>query len=322
MKHRILIQSLIISILIFSCKQKNDNASDVPIEQIEEYSSNDKSTAEDSEVKKNDFPELGPDFSPEGSRIAYYSYIDSEWSTSRIYLINTDGTNKKELTTNDTIGFHTEPVWSPDGGRIGYTSFLEEGARMMSIDSDGTNLKQLTTVTENGFHMFSAWDLTGEGYYFFHWPFGEDFKPDAYYTNGDNITRLTTDGITNRPQLAADGTLFISKIVDLENNVYSKHILDKKTKKVTDVPELEGWFISRDQVLKQKDHDQGTTFILEDLNGTDLKEVGTVSHKSLMFAKIDPNRQFVAYNTSFDDGAEIYLLDINSGKNIKLTKND
>lgn len=322
MKKNIVILIILIAGIGFACKRNKDKADKLTEEISQKDTLNMDSEASPQVGDKDNFPELGPDFSPGGSRIAYYSYIDSEWSKSRIYLINTDGSNKMQLTTNDTIGFHTEPVWSSDGGRIGYTSFLEEGSRMMSIDSDGTNLKQLTTVTENGFHMFSAWDLTGEGYYFFHWPLGDDFKPDAYYANGDNITRLTTDGITNRPQLAADGTLFISKIVDLENNVYSKHILDLNTKKVTDVPELEGWFVQGDNVLKQKDHEEGTTFILENLNGTDLKEIGTVSHKSLMFAKIDPNRQFVVYNTSFDDGAEIYLLDINSGKNIKLTQND
>jgi Tol biopolymer transport system component len=322
MKKKFMIMIVLITGVYFSCKRDTNKANKLAGEITQRDTVNVDGDGSLKETNEKNFPELGPDFSPEGSRIAYYSYIDSEWSKSRIYLINTDGTNKRELTTNDTIGFHTEPVWSPDGGRIAYTSFLEEGARMMSIDSDGTNLKQLTTVTENGFHMFSSWDLNGEGYYFFHWTDGEDFKPDAYYTNGDSVTRLTTDGITNRPQLAADGTLFISKIVDLKDNVYSRHILDKKTKKVTDVPELEGWFISGDRVLKQEDHDKGTTFILEDLSGTDLKEVGTVSHKSLMFAKIDPNRQFVAYNTSFDDGAEIYLLNINSGNTIKLTQND
>ncbi len=322
MTHRILILTLVLSCVNLSCKENTDKANLNGLEDPKKDSLGSKTGPEGRTVKNDSFPDLGPSFSPDGSEIAFYSYINSEWNVSRIYLVNTNGTELRELTTKDTIGFHTEPIWSLDGRRIAYTSFLEEGARMMSIDRNGDNLKKLVSVSENGFHMFSSWDSAGDGYYFFHWPAGEDFKPDAYHAIGDKVTRLTTDGITNRPQVAANGTLYLSKIINLEKNLYSKHILDKNSGKVTEMPNLEGWFIVGNHVIKQKDHDEGTTFILEDLEGNDIKELGTVPYKSVMFGKTDPDVNYVAYNTSFDDGSEIHLLEIATGKLIKLTQNE
>lgn len=322
MTHRILILAVIFSCFNLSCKENRDKTDTNNLEDSKMDSPKNEAELERRTVKNDSFPDLGPSFSPDGSKIAFYSYINSEWNVSRIYLMNSDGTEVRELTKKDTLGFHTEPIWSPDGRRIAYTSFLEEGARMMTIDRNGDNLKKLVSVSENGFHMFSSWGPAGDGYYFFHWPAGEDFKPDAYHAIGDKITRLTTDGITNRPQVAANGTLYLSKIIDLEKNLYSKHILDRNSGKVTDVPNLEGWFIVENHVIKQKDHDEGTTFILEDLEGNDIKELGTVPYRSVMFGKTDPEVNYVAYNTSFDDGSEIHLLEIASGKLIKLTQNE
>ncbi len=316
--HRLILLIPLVLSLNISCKQGNGRARTTETVQMDST----KAAAEPKELAvSSPFPDLGPDFSPDGSQIAFYSYTNKDYSVSRLYIMRTDGTELRELSTRDTLGFHTEPKWSPDGQRIAYTSFLETGARMMVIDREGSRPQKLASVSENGFHMFSSWDASGEGYYFFHWPNNEGFEPDAYYAHGGKVIQLTHDGITNRPQLASNGSLFINKIVDLEQNLFDKYILDPGSRELQKIPQLEGEFISGDRVIKQKEDDQGTTFVLEDLNGKDLKELGTVPYSSLMFSRIGPKGRFVAYNTSFEDGAEIHLLDARTGKYRKLTQN-
>ncbi len=58
-----------------------------------------------------------PDFSPDGSQLAYMSTQGGNWD---IYIVNRKGGTPRQLTTypgNDGL-----PVWSPDGSQIGYVS--------------------------------------------------------------------------------------------------------------------------------------------------------------------------------------------------------
>lgn len=266
-------------------------------------------------------PDLGPNFNPVNSELAYYSYVGEDQAMARIFVSKLDGSDVREISSLDSIGFHTEPKWSRDGKRIAYTNFLGEGARIMAVDADGKNLTQLATVTEDGFHMFSSWDVSGEGYFFFHWPKG-GFTPDAYYAKDDQVKRLTDNGKTNRPQMTADGHLFINRIETVDPYVATKQLYSLEKKAVIkDMPELEGEFIDGNYSVKAVENEDSTTFILEDLQGKDLKELGTIPYKNVMFATIDQNLEYVAYNTDFADGAEIHLLKTSTGEIIKLTKN-
>lgn len=302
---------VVLTLLMGACQQEQKN-------EVEQTSQ--ETTAVDDSVPKGS-PDLGPNFNPVNSELAYYSYIGEDQSTARIFVSDIDGGNVREVSALDTIGFHTEPKWSRDGKRIAYTNFLGEGARIMAVDADGQHLSELATVTEDGFHMFSSWDLSGEGYFFFHWPKGS-FAPDAYYAKGGQVERLTENGKTNRPQMTADGHLFINRIESADPYVATKQLYDLKRKEVIkDIPKLEGEFIDGNYAVKALENEDSTTFILEDLQGKDLRELGTVPYKKIMFATIDSRQEYVAYNTDFADGAEIHLLHIQTGEIIKLTKN-
>ena len=72
-----------------------------------------------------------PNISPDGKRVVYTRNgmdVMTDKRTSRLWLINSDGTNNVPLTGNDvseSIG-----VWSPDGSRIIYTSSTEHGSEL------------------------------------------------------------------------------------------------------------------------------------------------------------------------------------------------
>lgn len=306
---------LVISLMTISCKQKTGS------DQVKEQdASRVDSTLVKKEEKKTGTPDLGPNFNPIGPEIAYYSYVDGAQNKARIFISDLDGGNLREVSTLDSIGFHTEPKWSRDGKKIAYTNFVDDGAKIMAVTTDGNSLEELAKVTENGFHMFTSWDLSGEGYFFFHWP-KEGFTPDAYYAKGGKVERLTENGRTNRPHMTESGKLYVNRIDDLENYVVTKQLFDLKTKSTLDIPKLEGEFITGGHAIKSVENEDSTTLILEDLEGNDLKELGIVPYKGIMFTTIDKDLKHVAYNTSFEEGAEIHLLEISSGEIIKLTEN-
>ena len=57
--------------------------------------------------------ESGPTWSPDGTKIAYRSYVGGNYD---IYVMDADGGNKIRLTTH--AGVDNTPHWSPDGTKI------------------------------------------------------------------------------------------------------------------------------------------------------------------------------------------------------------
>jgi TolB protein len=107
--------------------------------------------------------ELNPNWSPNGASIAYEVNRLFDERQSDIWLMNADGSDKRQLT--DTRFFETYPAFSPDGTRIAFSGDrdnrnLSKGrlGRGFEIYTMATNGSDVTRVTDNrGADLFPDW---------------------------------------------------------------------------------------------------------------------------------------------------------------------
>lgn len=76
--------------------------------------------------------DFSPSVSPDGQKIAFYSYIDN---TPQILIINLDGSHKEQITKSNlwSIG----PIWSAKGDQI----YFSQGEGMATMDVASINLR-------------------------------------------------------------------------------------------------------------------------------------------------------------------------------------
>jgi Tol biopolymer transport system component len=117
------------------------------------------------------------EFSPDGTKIAYVN-IPPQHSNSSVYVIDSDGSNVRRVTSLDTNSYH--PTWSPNGYRImfmRYTPFV--GYTLHSIESDCNNTVESEENCDIQLHT-----TTGYGSWFPAWGFGaEADAPDLIVTD-------------------------------------------------------------------------------------------------------------------------------------------
>jgi Tol biopolymer transport system component len=86
-----------------------------------------------------------PAYSPDGSKIAFYSDLSG---SGDIYVMNADGSDTVNITYNlpapDTVRYG-RPAWSPDGSKIAFVmTGGDPGTYIGVMNADGSGLTQLT----------------------------------------------------------------------------------------------------------------------------------------------------------------------------------
>ncbi|MHC4060260.1 MAG: FlgD immunoglobulin-like domain containing protein, partial [Planctomycetota bacterium] len=100
---------------------------------------------------------IAPDWSPDGTRIAFVSMRDGN---HEIYLMNADGSGQVRLTTNTVYDF--TPTWSPDGSLIAYSADATGGNRweVYVMDTAGGNVRRVTHMPPSRTAINPDWQPT------------------------------------------------------------------------------------------------------------------------------------------------------------------
>ena len=102
--------------------------------------------------------EKDPDWSPDGTRIAFECYQDDDYRSlgkvtnrpiSDVYypgdicVMNADGSGFERLTGDE--GDEADPAWSPDGGMIAFTSSRDRQRDIYVMNADGSGVRRVTS---------------------------------------------------------------------------------------------------------------------------------------------------------------------------------
>jgi Tol biopolymer transport system component len=149
--------------------------------------------------------ELGPQYSPDGSRVAFASDRSGDWE---IWTCNSDGSSPKRLTFIGRVHFG---VWSPDGHQIGFHAGTGVGGAYQNyqVDVDGGSPRRISTDPKQ-IDFCPSWSQNGHWIYF---GSARNHRPQIWRmpSGGGVATQITRDGGMHT-QEAEDGMLYYTKV--------------------------------------------------------------------------------------------------------------
>lgn len=108
-------------------------------------------TGEEQKITSNKVIDGHPDWSPDGTKLVFSSFVDKQGNpsgTADIYTINIDGTDLTQLT--DSVHEDNDAEWSPDGKYIVYKSTdntkINGREEIYVMNADGSSKRRLTTT--------------------------------------------------------------------------------------------------------------------------------------------------------------------------------
>ncbi len=128
----------------------------------------------------------GPDPSPTGDAVVFYSRYDPE---GHLYIVRGDGTGLRQLTADRFID--RMPRWSPDGRSIAFFSNRDGDYELWTIRPDGSELRQLSRAGGG----FVAWSPDGSKIATYRAP-----RPARKQEGGAYIFEVSGPG-PNQPQM-------------------------------------------------------------------------------------------------------------------------
>ena len=116
---------------------------------------------QDERLIADDLHAVWPTWSPDKTRIAFYSSIDERIANYALFVIDADGSNLTQLAQE--IGVEGWPRWSPDGAKIAFTSVAEfdlgkqEGVASIRVVDLATKVETDYTSSSYHFSMSPTW---------------------------------------------------------------------------------------------------------------------------------------------------------------------
>ena len=160
MKRRSIFMAIILSGSLLSCNNASDASSEKSNKDMGEIIGKASPTVENGIMSPEvlySFGRVGDvEVSPDKSRFIYqvtYVSIQDNKTNSELFVMNSDGTEKKQLTiTNNREG---NPVWINDGRKIAFLGNETGTSQIWSMNPDGGGMTQISNIDGgiNGFSM-------------------------------------------------------------------------------------------------------------------------------------------------------------------------
>ena len=83
-----------------------------------------------------------PAWSPDGTKLSFFSAREGPTGDTEIFVMNADGSGQTPVTDND--GFEFDSAWSPDGSRIAFSTDVDGNREVYLMNVDGTGQTNLT----------------------------------------------------------------------------------------------------------------------------------------------------------------------------------
>lgn len=142
-------------------------------------------------LTNNNANDFGPDWSPDGTAIAFASTREND--NLDIYVMDLVSDEVRRLTNSPGRDFN--PAWSPDGQTIAFVSNRNDNEEIYTMDADGTNEQQRTFHPDN-----NDWDpvWSADGQYILY--------TSTYQSPGNvfSIYRMNADGTNQEPLTSLD----------------------------------------------------------------------------------------------------------------------
>jgi Tol biopolymer transport system component len=113
-------------------------------------------------------PASAPDWSPDGSRIAFEIYdvfTNLQTDPRGIDVINVDGSNRRTIVPAPDGAWVREPAWSPDGRSLAYARGDMDTTFLYIAGADGENPRKITSTGSAGGYQLDlgpAWSRDGQ----------------------------------------------------------------------------------------------------------------------------------------------------------------
>ncbi len=141
-------------------------------------------------LTQHKWSDVRPSWSPDGSKIAFVAAPPGvAFNPAHIFVMNADGTRRRNLTEDTGLTDSFSPTWSPDGSKIAFSSRLHwMNGDIYVMTAEGKGLARLTD--EEGNNRQPAYVRNGARIAFESDRDG-DYKIYLMDPNGRNVVKLT-----------------------------------------------------------------------------------------------------------------------------------
>ncbi len=123
-----------------------------------------------------------PTLAPDGKLITYTGHLPGGVS---VFVMNSDGTNKRNVVPDANPFGAVFPNWSPDSRQIVFSKNAGDGLELYLVNVDGTNLRALTTFGGGKVCTPSAWSPDGQWISF-------RYTDERYWSNQERVNKVYT----------------------------------------------------------------------------------------------------------------------------------